>query len=271
MKESKPPLHLTAIVAESAAQSLIAAGLDQQMYRFDANGRWSELSDGWTPGAALHRLESVYGHAFACTSQGLLMHRDDRWHRTHLSVPCYRITSLYQTPFAATESGLLHRSGNDWSRATPDETPVYDMLLLPEYWVLGTERGITLYDRYTGEWATFPVAEPVWSVSFADGRIVATTKSGALVVGDRKGGFNRYRFEDQFLFSVRRFGTQTLVCSDQGLYELNAWKGRVVLLALRSGWTVTGVDVLGDRLEMSTLFHGRQSIKNGLTVQPPSS
>lgn len=271
MTETKPSLHLTAIASEPATRSLIAAALDQQMYRIDADGRWTELSRGWTPDATVHRLEAVYGHAFACTSGGLFMHREHRWQRTHLTLPCYRLSSLYQTPYAATAYGLLHRSGNDWRRATPDETPVYDFLLLPEYWVLGTEKGVSLYDRYVGEWAAIPLPQPVWSVSSAGGHIVGTTKDGELVVGDRQGRFDRYRFGDQFLFSVRRFGTQTLVCSDQGLYELQVWRGRVVLLAIRSGLTVTGVDVLGNRLELATLFHGRQSIPNGLTVQPPLS
>ena len=159
-----------------------------------------------------------------------------------------------------TEYGLWSKAGARWEKAACSDKRVYDFINLPQYLIIAHESGISLYDRFMDDWANFELEASVTSLAVYRGHLIGASDKGELLIGDKKGRFDRIRFGKPFIFSVRAKGNEVYVCTDRGLFQLAYILNQVTLLSVRLGYPVTDVDLQGDCLHMATLFQGIQTI-----------
>ena len=93
---------------------------------------------------------------------------------------------------------------------------------------------------------------------YTEGHLIGVSDRGELMIGDKKGRFDRIRFSKQFIFSIVAKGKDIYVCTDKGLFQLAYIRNQVTLLSVKLGIPVTDVDLQGDSLYMATLFQGIQ-------------
>jgi hypothetical protein len=110
------------------------------------------------------------------------------------------------------------------------------------------------------DWAHFELQTGVTSLAVFRGHVVGSGDKGELLIGDKKGKFNRIRFGKTVIFSVLSKGNDIFVCTDRGLFKLGYICNQVTLLSVKLGCPVTDVDVSGDNLILATLFEGIQTI-----------
>lgn len=83
---------------------------------------------------------------------------------------------------------------------------------------------------------------------------------GELMVGDKRGKFQRIRYRGMHIFSVVAKDKDLYVCTDRGLYRLAYVATHLTLLSVKLGFPVTDIDRIGNLLYMATLFQGIQKV-----------
>ncbi|GAA3409890.1 hypothetical protein ACFFNY_31165 [Paenibacillus hodogayensis] len=252
--------HVSSVaVAPDAA--LYASSLGQGVYRIDPNGEWEALEREWPEGATVNRLSVNRGVLTACTSKGLYVYNRDRWEATDVAVPAYGfLEGGGGRMLAATHYGIWCRTEDGWLNWAYPDSIIYDLLYLPQFIVAGRDNGMALYDRLTGEWMEFVLADAVTSVAVYRGRLVGSGGCGQLIVGNRRGGFDTFRLPGIFIVSLISKGRDVYACTDKGLFRLGMFRDSVALLPVRLGFPVADADWDGETLVMATLFRGIESI-----------
>ncbi|GGG66036.1 hypothetical protein [Paenibacillus radicis (ex Gao et al. 2016)] len=248
----------------AAGESLYAASSGHGIYEISGSGQWEKLSAGMPEQANTNRLQMHSGLLQACTNYGLFQFDNGKWSDTGLAVPCYQYRLLGGTGYAATEYGLWIHTQDKWEQSSCTDRRVYDFLNLPQYLIVGHDQGISLYDRFMDSWAQFELNRAVTSLSVFRGHLLGSSDKGELLVGDKKGQFDRIRFGNHFIFGIKNFNKEIYVCTDHGLFRLGYIKERLMLLSVKLGFPVTDVDLQGGQFYMATLFNGIQT----LDVQP---
>ncbi|XEC95455.1 hypothetical protein AB6A23_02445 [Paenibacillus tarimensis] len=241
-------------------QQLIAAPMGQGVLRKYKTGEWEDVNRGLPEGTHVNRLYVEDERLLACTNNGLFRFQEDEWEPSALAVGCYQYKQIGRMSLAATQYGLWSGIKEQWSKTAYTHAIVYDLLYLPQFIVLALDRGIAIYDRLADAWMDYTWGKAVTSLAVYDGRILGVTEKGELLAGDKKGGFERIQFDNVFLFSVVTKGNHVFICSDRGLYRLTCICGNLSLVSVQLGTPVTDLDMDGDRLYMTTLFQGVQTI-----------
>ncbi|MFC4099609.1 beta propeller repeat protein [Paenibacillus xanthanilyticus] len=254
------PLHFSSVKVQGD-RSLVAASPGKGVYHRKEHGEWQRMSDGLPSESMVHRLQTMDRRLYACTSKGLYQLQDNRWVNGDLEQACYQYKEEWGSAFAATDDGLLYRNGGEWRQSAYKRMIVYDFLFTPEYLYIGLESGIGMYDRMTDQWAGFPLGSGVTSLAADRTRLIGATDSGELVMSTGRGGFERIRFGDMFVFSVVSRLPHVYVCTDKGLFRVGRLGGRLTLFSLKPGLPVTDVDWLGSDLYMATLSKGIQTMR----------
>ena|GEM_PF-472001 len=247
--------HFTSVKALDA-QTLVAAPMGQGVMRKSGDGAWQSLEAGWPEETHVNRLHLEGGDVYASTNKGLWVFKDERWELTPLAISCYQYRQIGRLSLAATAYGMWTHTGGEWHRSAYGDSIVYDFLYLPQFIVLALHRGIAIYDRLTDSWMDYAMEEAVTSLAIHEGRVLAVTESGKLLESNRRGGFERIRFDHLFLFSVVMHGRSSYLCSNRGLYRISRLGGRLTIRSVKLGCPVTDVDLVGDSLFMATMFEG---------------
>lgn len=245
---------------KAGSDCLFAASVGHGVYQIDAEGSWEKLDHGLADAAYVNRLQLQHDLLHACTSSGLYEWNGEAWENEGLSIPCYQYRKIGGTSYAATEDGLWSKAGSNWEKIACPDKRVYDFINLPQYLIIAHESGVSLYDRFMDDWAHFELETNVTSLTVFRGHLIGTSDKGELLIGDKKGKFDRIRFGKTFIFSVLAKGNAIYVCTDRGLYQLAYICNQVTLLSVKLGCPVTDIDMRGGHLYMATLFHGIQTI-----------
>ncbi|MFC4597899.1 hypothetical protein [Cohnella hongkongensis] len=238
---------------------LVAAPLGKGIvYKKEAAEEWVELSDGLTEQTHINRLQVYEDRLYACANKGLFACEEGTWSPAGLSLGCYQYRRFGAVGLAATVCGLWYTEGEEWRMMMRSDVTVYDFLYLPHYVVLGTNEGVSILDRLTTSWIHCKLDTAVTSLAVHRGVIIGATEHGELLIGNQRGGFDRYRMSGAFIFSIVDRGSEIFACTDRGLYRVGTIGGRVSLMALKIGCQVTDVDADDRRYYMATLFEGIQ-------------
>ena len=239
---------------------LFAASVGHGIYQIDADGRWEKLDQGMGDLINVNRLQLQHELLHACTSNGLYEWNGEAWDNDGLTIPCYQYRKIGGTSYAATEYGLWSKSSSRWEQIACNDKRVYDFINLPQYLTIAHDSGISLYDRFMDEWAHFKLETSVTSLAVFRGHLIGTSDQGELLIGDKKGRFDRIRFGKPFIFSVLAQGNDIYACTDRGLFQLAYIRNQVTLLSVKLGCPVTDIDMQGGSLYMATLFQGIQTV-----------
>jgi len=246
---------------KAGLNGIYAAAVGHGVYRIDSDDEWMKLEAGLPDSVSVNRLQLQHELLHACSNSGLYEWVDDEWVNDGLTIPCYQYRKIGGTSFAATEYGLWTRSGADWEQSALGGKRLLDFMNLPQFLVVATDTGISLYDRFMDDWAHFDLGTMVTSISVYQGRLIGATDSGELIVGDKRGGFVRIGFGgNPFIFNVMSQGGIVYAGTDKGLFRMSSLKGQVMLAAVKLGCPVTDVVLQDESLYMATLFHGIQSM-----------
>ncbi|MBB6672663.1 hypothetical protein [Cohnella nanjingensis] len=242
-------------------QALLTAPAGRGVWVSSASGEWEACMTGLPADVHVNRLCSEGGRIYACTDKGLYHLAGDRWTDLDLPYVCYEYKENGGRGYAATERGLWCRTLEGWRNVAYARSPVYDMLLAPQFIFLALHAGISMYDRLTGSWAKFPSSSAVVRLATDGGALMGITEQGELLLGNKRGGFERVRFPGFFLFNAARRDGTLYMCADRGLYRLSAIRGQPALVSVSMGCPVTDVDSRAGQLHMATLNEGIQSIQ----------
>ncbi|SFF26644.1 hypothetical protein SAMN04487969_12159 [Paenibacillus algorifonticola] len=243
---------------KAGEDAIYVASVGYGVYQINSEEQWMKLGAGMPQTAMVNRLQLQSNVLHACTSEGLYQYTNGEWANDGLAIPCYQYRMLGGTGYAATDYGLWLNSGSRWEKSACADKRVYDFMNLPQYLVVGHESGVALYDRFMDEWAEFELGRAVTSLAVYRGHLIGVSDRGELMIGDKKGRFDRIRFSKQFIFSIVAKGKDIYVCTDKGLFQLAYIRNQVTLLSVKLGIPVTDVDLQGDNLYMATLFQGIQ-------------
>jgi len=246
--------------------TVVAAPAGRGIWRMNAEGDWSVLTQGLPASVHVNRLQKGNRSLYACTDRGLF--RLERESAQSLDIPlvCYQFREFGELAFVATESGLWSRTGKGWINVAFAKAAVYDFLYFSQYLFLALDIGIAMYDRMTCAWALFPVGARLTGLAVFRSRLAGISDRGELVLGNGQGGFERIRFPGLFLFNMISKGGSVYLCADRGLYRLSEIGGRPVVFALRLGGPITDLDIGEDRVYAATLNDGVQ-ILEGFAVR----
>lgn len=244
-------------VASCPGVGIAAASVGHGVFRVDEAGFGHKLDGGLPAEATVNRLRTYGGRLYACTRDGLYVHGQDGWSPTDIAIPSYQLKEFDGVPFAATEYGLWCGDGKGgWYHLAYSGSAVYDFLVTPQSILLGNREGLSWYDRYAGSWAEIGLGASVTSLAAYRGALVGSTDTGELLVGDRRGKLERYRFGGLFVFGVSELRGRAYACTDGGLFELRRLRDRPDLLAVKRGVPVTDVALHGGKLYAATLSRG---------------
>jgi len=244
--------------------TLFAAIMGKGIVRKHLLGDWENICEGLPLDIHINRLHIRYEHIFACTNKGLFRFANECWNETELTFSCYQYKDTGAHGMAATSYGLWYKDSGCWKKAAYSHNVVYDFLYFPQYIILALDCGIAVYDRYVSKWAEFQLDTAVTSLAIYEGHVIGTTEHGELLYGDKKGSFEKVRFENMFLFSVIRKNREVFACTDRGLYKLTYIQGRITLFAIKLGFPVTDIDANNDSLYLATLFEGVHKMERPL-------
>lgn len=249
-------------VKRVGGERLVAAPLGRgPVLRDRASKPWEPIGDGLPESVRVNRLQASDATAYACTDKGLFALGDRAWEQTGLCVGTFQYKGYGSIGLAGTVSGLWYSEGDQWRVMMRADAIVYDFLYLPQFVVLGTHEGLSIYDRMTSGWMKDNDRSAVTSLATYGRLIVGATEKGELLVSNARGGFERFRMGSMFVFSVVTKGDSVFVCTDRGLYRLSSIRGRPSLMAVKLGLQVTDVDADESRLYLATLFDGVQSME----------
>lgn len=246
---------------KAGQDSIYAASVGHGVYEWNGEDSWEKLGNGLPEQANVHRLQLHSEMLHACTNEGLFQLIDGEWSNTGLAVPCYQYRLLGSTSYAGTEYGLWTYVRGRWEQTDCHNKRVYDFMNLPQYLIVGHESGISLYDRFMDEWVEFKLDRAVTSLSVYRGHLIGASDKGELMIGDKKGRFDRIRFGNHFIFSICASDNELFVCTDHGLFRLAYIHNQITLLSVKLGFPVTDIDRQGETLYMATLFQGIQSME----------
>lgn len=245
---------------KASSFGVFAASVGYGVYEIDQNYNWDKLGSGLQDYASIYRLGLHQELLHACTADGLYEWAGEQWAKDGLSLPCYQYKRIGGACYAATDDGIWIRTGSKWGQLCCEGLKVYDFLNLPQYVIVGHDGGISLYDRFMDEWASFELNRSVTSLAVYRGHLIGASDRGELIVGDKKGRFELIQFGRRFIFSVVVKEGVTYACTDHGLYKLAYIADRLVLFAVETGFPVTDVDLRGNTLYIATLFHGVRTL-----------
>ncbi|MBW5446297.1 hypothetical protein GE107_09520 [Cohnella sp. CFH 77786] len=209
----------------------------------------------------MNRMQMFEGTLYVCTNMGLFYHDSNRWHPTDIRIPCYQVKKQGDFVAAATEYGLWCKNGNRWECVAYPNTIVYELLLTPQYYILGFPDGISLYDRLTGSWAEFPLQSAVTVLEAYRGFLLGVTLEGKLVQGNKKGEIHEFGFEGLSIYSLKLTETGVFVCSSRGLYRLETIGSTLFLRSMLTGYPVSDLHCSGDCMYLATLFQGLKKVE----------
>lgn len=248
-------------VKRLSADSLVAAPLGQGIvHRTRAMEEWEEINEGLPEQTHINRLQVYEDRLFTCSNKGLFRRGDRSWQPTELCIGCYQYKEFGEVGLAGTSCGLWYTEGSEWRLMMRSDVIVYDFLYLPQYIVLGTHEGLSILDRFTNSWMNYKTGSAITSLSVHKGRIIGATEHGELLVGNKRGAFEKYRMGNTFMFSVVTKGSELFACTDRGLYRIGSIREQIGLFALKLGCQVTDVDADSTHLYMATLFEGVKSL-----------
>ncbi|RJX40007.1 hypothetical protein D3P09_11560 [Paenibacillus pinisoli] len=239
---------------------VFAATIWHGVYSIEDESEWDKLGTGLPDTAGIHRLQLHHELLHACTNNGLYEWNGETWVQDGLTLPCYQYRRLGGACYASTSDGLWIRTGSKWGQLSCEGKHVFDFLSLPQYVVVGHDTGISLYDRFMDDWAHFELQRAITSLAVYRGHLIGATDQGELMIGDKKGRFERVQFGKKIIYSIVPKRGVLYVCTDQGLFKLVYIADRLVMLSVQLGFPVTDVDILGDQIYMATMFHGIQTI-----------
>jgi len=246
-------------VKKLSDDELAAAPLGKGIvYKKGSADEWVEISDGLTDQIHINRLQAYEERLYACSNKGLYACREGEWSPEGLALGCYQYKQFGKIGMAATVCGLWYSEDGEWRMMMRSDATVYDFLYLPQYVALGTHEGVSLLDRLTLSWIECKLDTAVTCLAVHRGTLIGATEHGELLVGNRRGGFDRYRMANSFIFSIVTRGQEVFACTDRGLYRVDSIGGRISLMALKIGCQVTDVDADDQHFYMATLFEGIQ-------------
>ncbi|WP_313997600.1 hypothetical protein [uncultured Paenibacillus sp.] len=256
--ESFTPLSFSSVQAGDG--TLYAASLGGSIYRTGLEGAWERLSNPVPEQLTVNRM-ALYGEQlFACTNKGLFCHGFEQWEE-ELEIPCFQYRVEGGCRYAATAYGLFCDQTGSWGSIACYDKRVYDFLNLPQLLILGHEDGLSIYDRMTDEWAGFTVGAGVTSLAVYKGHLLGSGEHGELIVGNKKGRFERIRFAGLFVYSVMKRGGHLFGCTDKGLYRIGIINGYPWLFSFVKGGPVIDIDVQNGQLFMATLYNGVKTVQ----------
>ncbi|TXK85684.1 hypothetical protein [Paenibacillus sp. N3.4] len=244
-------------------ETLVAAPMGKGVFFKQKEGDWEGLLSGLPEGIHVNRLIVQDAHLFACANKGLFEFdmNQQLWHDTELALGCYQYKEVNGQEWAGTPYGLWCKSSTGWQKTAYSHAMVYDFLCYPAYMILALDSGLAVYDRLMGSWMDFTLEQAVTGLAVYRGHILGVTEDGALLQGDKKGGFELIRFPHLFLFSLVTKGAEVFVCSDRGLYRISYIRNQITLISVKLGYPVTDIDCNSDSLYMATLFQGIQMME----------
>lgn len=260
--ETKPlrnwqPLSFSSVLAEE--DSVYAASMGHGVYSRDGSGIWNKITGDAQGPQTVNRMKLYGEKLYTCTDEGLWSYSQGEWEREELEVPCYQIGTGAGCRYAATAEGLWSSdsgSGGSWEMAAYPRRRVFDFLNVPHFLILAHDQGIALYDRLTDSWSDFNLGLAVTSLAVYRGHLVGAAGNGGLIVGNKRGGFNRILFPKTRVFKVIPGSGGVLLCTDKGLYRYGALLGQAALFSVRLGGPVTDASLQDGYLYMATLFEG---------------
>lgn len=244
----------------SCKDIMFAAAFGKGVYCKNRQGKWVHAEEGLPDGVIINRLQELEGSIYACTNMGMFYFDQDQWHLSEMKEPCYQVKKQGLFHAVATEHGLWCKLGTHWEQTAYPGRAVYDLFLSPQYYIIGTEKGISVYDRYTGTWAEFVLGVAVINLVVCKGRLLGVSKDGHIIMGDRKGGFQIVSFDDLIVYSLKSTMSEGYACTNRGLYLLDFMKEQIVLKSIVTGYPVTDMVVIGNRICLAALNRGLKSI-----------
>jgi hypothetical protein len=248
-------------VKRLSSDALVAAPLGQGIvHKHHMSGEWIEINEGLPDQTHINRLQVYDEQLYACSNKGLFHCVKGIWTASELAVGCYQYKEFGEVGLAGTSCGLWYTEGTEWHLMMRSDVIVYDFLYLPQYVVLGTNEGLSILDRMTSSWMNYHYGSAVTSLAVHHGRIIGATEHGDLLVGNQRGGFDRYKMGNTFMFSVVTKNNEVFACTDRGLYRVSRIGNQISLMALKIGCQVTDVDSDERYLYIATLFEGVQRL-----------
>lgn len=241
------------------SEALVAAPLGQGIvHKNKPSDEWEKINEGLPEDTHINRLQVCDDRLYACSDKGLFACTDRKWMSTALCVSCYQYKEFGPVGLAGTSCGLWFKENRDeqWHLMMRSDVIVYDFLYLPQYVILGTDQGLSILDRLTTTWMNCRYGSAVTSLAVFKGGIVGATEHGELLVGNKRGAFERYRMGSTYVFSIVTKNDEVFACTDRGLYRLSRIGGTIALMAVKLGCQVTDVDTDGEHLYLATLFEG---------------
>jgi hypothetical protein len=249
-------------VKRFSSEAIVAAPLGQGIvHKTEMSNEWIEINQGLPDQTHINRLQVYDDELYACSNKGLFHCCDGEWHSTELAVGCYQYKEFGEVGLAGTSCGLWYTEGTEWHLMMRSDVIVYDFLYLPQYVVLGTNEGLAILDRMTSSWMNYRYDSAITSLAVYHGRIIGATEHGDLLVGNQRGGFDRFKMGSTFVFSVVARNNEVFACTDRGLYRVSRIGNRISLMALKIGCQVTDVDCDERYLYIATLFEGVQRLE----------
>lgn len=262
MQHHRYCLHFSSVTV-GFDQCIFASSLNHGIFRIRESGAWDIIDRGLPKPLTVNRLTIGRDYMYACTNEGLFAYDHDRelWRATGLRLPCYQVSESAGVCWAATADGIWSDASGQWARELMPGSAVYDILYLPQYALVGYSGGVALYDRLAGAWADIPVGSAVGSLAVFRRRVVGASARGGLVIGDARGGFEEYEFDDLMILNLISDGGHVYACTDRGLFQLVSPRGGIQLFPVKTGYMVTDADIVGGRIYMATLFDGIQLLE----------
>ncbi|MCU6711716.1 hypothetical protein M6D81_23745 [Paenibacillus sp. J5C_2022] len=240
---------------------LFAASYGYGVYEMDSNANWGKLNEGMPDGTNIYRLQLQHDHLHACSSKGLFQWKDNRWEEAGITLPCHQYRRIGGSSYASTSDGLWMKTGSNWNLLACAGKCIYDFINLPQYVIVAHNTGVSIYDRFMDEWSEFELNRAVTSLTVFRGHLIGASDRGELLVGDKRGKFQRIAYGGMHIFSVVAIDKDIYVCTDRGLYRLAYVVNHLTLLSIKLGFPVTDVDIMDGQLYMATLFQGIQRME----------
>jgi hypothetical protein len=118
--------------------------------------------------------------------------------------------------------GVWCKEGGNWMNLAAPHSYVYDLIAYPDYLILGTDRGISIYNRSTYEWVHYPQQAAVTGLAVFQRSVMGVTDTGALLIGDQQGGFLKAAFSDLCIYTISPIRGNVYVCTERGLFQLGS-------------------------------------------------
>ncbi|AJY74460.1 hypothetical protein [Paenibacillus beijingensis] len=221
---------------------------------------WHEITDDSQELRTVNRMRLYREKLYICTNEGLMSYSQGEWEMEELEIPCFQLRIAGRCAYAGTAYGLWSCCSGSWKMVGYPERRVYDFLNVPQYLILAHDKGIAVYDRLTDSWADFNLGTGVTSLAVYRGHLIGATENGGLVVGNKKGGFDRVHYRRTIVFNVMNKGENVFLCTDKGLYRYGYLLGQATMYSVRLGGPVADADLQNGSLYIATIFEGIKTL-----------